>query len=86
MSGANPRPPPGASTSGGGGTRITVVLSRCGTPPVPACTTHTVVSTGTDVDAGSMKATAHDTILVDTAVSWPQDTLAAGGCSPAGRR
>ena len=79
VSGANPRPPPGARATGGGGSSKTVALSRCGTPPVPACATQTNVSTGAVVAAGSMNGSAHVVVVLDTAIIGPHDTLAAVG-------
>ena len=84
--GVSPRPPPGVRATAGGGVTVTFAPSRCGMPPMPACTTHTAVSTGAVAAAGNKNGRAHNAEFIDTAVTGPHDTLAAAGCSPAGTR
>ena len=77
--GDSPSLPPGARATSDDGSSVTVVLSCCGTPPVPACATHTVVINGAVAAAGSRNDSAHDTVVVATTTTGLQDTLALVG-------
>jgi len=86
VSGASPLLPPFATTICGGGSNMMVVFSRCGAPPVPACTTHSCVSTVVYAAAGSRKGSTHNRVAGDPVDCNAQDTLALEGWTPDGTR
>ena len=79
VSGASPLLPPFATATCDGGSKMMVVFSRCGPPPVPACATHSCVSTGEYAAAGNKKGREHDTVAGDPVARSAHDTLPLAG-------